>query len=115
MEEGRNPSRRVVGKGAREEWRAQKRHREVEAGRADEERRAREESGHDEEEARHSEESGGGRGEESGCRGEDERREMEPKWIWLRGGEEETLTNGPGGHGARVRDPNFGSDGACVQ
>ena len=38
----------------------------------------------------------------------------EEKWIWLRGGEEETLTNGPGGHGARVRDPNFGSDGACV-
>ena len=60
MEEGRNPSRRVVGKGAREEWRAQKRHREVEAGRADEERRAREESGCGEEEARRVEEGGGG-------------------------------------------------------
>ena len=76
----------------------------------------REESGRGEE-ARRGEEGGGGRGEESGCRGEDERREMEPKWIWLRGGEEETLTNGPGGHdahGACVRDPNFGSDGTCI-
>ena len=44
-----------------------------------------------------------------------EEKTREEKWIWLRGGEEEMLTNGPGGHGARVRDPNFGSDGACVQ
>ena len=66
---------------------------------------------------RHGEEGSDRQGEESGYRGEDERREMEPKWIWLRGREEETLTNGPGAHsahGARVRDPNFVSDGACV-
>ena len=71
MEEGRNPSRRVVGKGARkEERRAQKRRREEEARCANEECRAREES-------RCGEEGGDGRGEESSCRREDERREMD--------------------------------------
>ena len=70
-EEGRNPSRRVVSKGTcEEEQRTQKRRREEEARRADEERRAREES-------RRGEEGGDGRGEESGCKGEDERREMD--------------------------------------
>ena len=67
----------MVGVNSEEERRAQKRRREEEASCADEERRAREESRRGEEEARRVEEGGGGQGEESGCRGEDERREMD--------------------------------------